>query len=100
VANRGADALGHRRSVGDGSHVARNPLVDHLGDVGMVGTEPGADDLRVGQAGEAIEVLLRRERLAVLGEELDEDLAQDRLVVRERAVEVEADRANHAGERI
>ena len=30
----------------------------------------------------------------MLGEQLDEDLAQDRLVVRERAVEVEDDRAS------
>ena len=65
----------------------------------MVAAEPGADDLRVGEAGELVEVLLRRQRLAVLGEELDEDLAQDRLVVRERAVEVERDCAGrHARE--
>src|SRR6476661_2781055 len=61
----------------------------------MVAAEPGADDLLVGKAGEYVEVLLSRKRLAVLGEELHEDLAEDRLVVGERPVEVEHDCAGH-----
>jgi hypothetical protein len=48
----------------------------------MVRPEPAAHDLRVGVAGELIEVLLRRERAAVLGEEADEKLTEDGLVVR------------------
>ena len=50
------------------------------------------DDLWIGETGELVEVLLCRKRLAVLGEELHEDLAEDRLVVRERSVEVEDER--------
>src|SRR5438128_1256211 len=61
----------------------------------MVAAEPRADDLGIGETGQVVEVLLRRERLAVLGEELHEDLAEDRLVVRECPVEVEDDRAGH-----
>src|SRR4029079_74553 len=62
---------------------------DHGVDVGMVTAEPRAHDLGIGETGELVEVLLRRKGLPVLGEETDEDLAEDRLVVRERAVEVE-----------
>jgi hypothetical protein len=51
------------------------------------------DDLRVGVAGEAVVVVALGERTAVLGEELRVDPVEHRLVVGERAVEVEDDRA-------
>ena len=79
-------------AVGDGLAVEVGPLGDDGLHVRVVVPEPGAHDLRVREAGQPVEVLLRRHRLAVLGEQVHEDLAQDRLVVRERPVEVEDDR--------
>ena len=70
VAHRLAHVLVHRRAVADRGAVALDALGDHRVDVGMIAPEPRADDLRVGEAGELVEVLLRRQRLAVLGEEL------------------------------
>ena len=60
----------------------------------MVAAEPGQHDLVIGEPGELVEVLLRRQRSSVLGEELHEDVAEDGLVVGERAVEVEHDGAH------
>ena len=57
----------------------------------MVATEPRTHDLRVGQAHKLVEVLLGGQGPPVLGEEVAEDLAEDRLVVRKRPVEVEDD---------
>ena len=70
VADGLARVLVHRRAVGDGGAVALDALGDHRVDVGVVAPEPGADDLGVGEACELVEVLLRRQRLAVLGEEV------------------------------
>src|SRR5262249_11741240 len=72
--------LGHARAVGDALAVERDPLLDHLVDVGVIVSEPGPHDLGIGAAGELVEVLLRGERLPVRGEELAVDRAQDRLV--------------------
>jgi hypothetical protein len=55
--------------------------------------EPGLEDRLVGQPGEAVEVLAPAERAALLGEELRVDGVEDRLVVGERPVEVEKERA-------
>src|SRR6185437_8294647 len=93
-ADRLAHVLVDGGAVGDGVAVAAGSLLDDGLDVRVVVAQPGADDLRIGEAGQPVEVLLRRHRLAVLGEQLHEDLAQDRLVVRERPVEVEDDCAD------
>src|SRR6476659_329551 len=73
---------------------AASSLLDDGLDFRVVVAQPGADDLRIGEADQPVEVLLRRHRFAVLGEQVHEDLAQDRLVVRERPVEVEDDCAD------
>ena len=70
VPHRVAGVLVHRRAVGDRRPVARDALGDHGVDVGVVAAEPRAHDLGVGEPGELVEVLLGRERLAVLGEEI------------------------------
>src|SRR5205085_9192559 len=72
-------------------------LADDRLDVGMVLAEPRLHDLRIGEAGELVEVLLCRHRPPVLGEEVHEELAQQGLVVRERPVEVEDQRADGHG---
>src|SRR4029077_18071084 len=79
-------------AVGDGVAVEDDSLLDHGVDIRVLVSQPGPDDLRIRQAGQPVEVLLRRHRLAVLGEQPHEDLAQDRLVVRESPVEVETGR--------
>src|SRR2546429_175556 len=95
VAQRVAHVFVHRRAVGYGGAISLYSLADHRVDVRMLPAEPRADDLGIRETGELVEVLLCRKRLAVLGEELHEDLAEDRLVVRERPVEVEHDAADH-----
>jgi hypothetical protein len=60
----------------------------------VVVSKPAADDLGIREPGEPVEVLLRRQRLPSLREQLAQELAQERLVVRERAVEVEQERAD------
>ena len=91
VANRVPNILGDARAVRDGGHVQRRSLRDDLVDVRVLGAEPHAHDLRIGAPGQPVVVLLRRQRPAVLGEQVAKDLAQDRLVVRQRPVEVEDD---------
>src|SRR5438552_770470 len=77
--------------------VLRYPPLDDLVHGRVVATEPRTYDLPVGQPRELVEVLLRRERPPVLCEELAEDLAEDRLVMRERPVEVEDDGSDRQG---
>ena len=66
---------------------------DRFVDRRVIRPEPRAHDLRIGEPRELVEVLLRPERPAVLREEVAEDREQDRLVLRERPVEVEDHRS-------
>ncbi len=63
-------------------------------DVVVSRPEPQLDDLRVREPGQPLVVLLGRERPPLLREQLLQDRAQQRLVVRDRAVEVEKQGAN------
>ena len=89
----------NRRAVAGRGEEARDALLDELR---VALAEPHPHALLVGQAGELPEVLLARDRAAARGVELAVDLEPDRLVVRERAVEVEEDRprrSRRGGER-
>jgi len=78
--------LRNRRAVGHALPVARDLLAHERR---VVLAEPGAHDLRVGEADQLAEVLPLGQRLAFFREERLEDLAHDPFVVRERPVEVE-----------
>ena len=91
VAHRLAHLVRDRRAVGGELPVAVDPALEHLAHRRMIRPEPGAHDLGVGQARELVEVLLGREGPVVFREELLEDRKEDRLVVRERSVEIEDD---------
>jgi hypothetical protein len=89
----------------DGRAVGRELAValDLASDERRLGSpEPCRDDLGIREAGEPLVVLRFRDRLPGLGEELLEDRAEEGLVVRERAVEVEEEGADghHAEHRI
>src|SRR4029077_19721980 len=100
------DGVSHRRghslsALGSGE-VAVDALLDERVESGAVHTEPARDDRLLRATRERLAVLGLRERAAVLGEQLLVDGEEDRLVVRERPVEVEgngSDRAHLAGER-
>src|SRR5918992_2159423 len=62
----------------------------------IVAAEPHADDLRVGEPCKLLVVLLLGERLSGLLEELLEDLAEKRLVLGQRPVEVEEQRVHRS----
>ena len=89
VAHRLPNVLVDGRAIGGRLPVPAHPLVDDRLNVGMVFAEPRFHDLRIGESRQLVEVLLRRHRPSVLGEEVHEDLAEEGLVVRERPVEVE-----------
>jgi len=89
VADRLPNVLVDGRPIGGRLPVPAHPLADHCLNVGMVFAEPRFHDLRIGESRQLVEVLLRRHRPSVLGEEVHEDLAEEGLVVRERPVEVE-----------
>ena len=87
-------SLGHRRPVRDRRAVAVDPFADEGGDAWVVGAEAQLGDRVLGESGQALVVLTLGDRPAVLGEELAVDPAEDGLVLGERAVEVEDDRAD------
>ena len=93
-AHRGARRLGHRRPVRDRRSVAVDPLPDEAGNARVAGAEADLGDRVLGEPGEPLVVVAVGDRHAVLGEELAVDPAEDGLVVGERAVEVEDDRAD------
>ena len=92
--DRVARGLGHRRPVRDRRAVAVDPLSDEGGDARVAGAEAQLGDRVLGEPGQALVVLTLGDRPAVLGEELAVDPAEDGLVLGERAVEVEDDRAD------
>jgi hypothetical protein len=68
-----------RRAVPDLGAVADDPLRQHRLDRGVVGPEPGAHDLGVGEPRELLVVHILGERLPLLGEEVAEDREEQRL---------------------
>ena len=88
--------LRHGRAVAGSLPKELDTALQHLGRRRMPGSEPALDDLRVGQAGQHIEVLLLAQRASLLGEQLAEDRALDALVVGERPVEVEEQRRHES----
>ena len=79
------------RRRADEREVAVDPLLDETRQLVALDAEPRADDRLLRVSGERAVVLLLGERTALLGEELAVHRAEDRLVLRERPVEVEGD---------
>lgn len=87
---------GHGAPVGGEVQEALDPLGQELVDPREVVSEPAPDERRVGVADEFLEVLATGDRPAFALEQLGEDLEVELLVVGERAVQVERDRAERA----
>ena len=93
--------LGHRRSIRDRAPVTVDPLPDKGGNARVARAEADLGNRVLGETGETLVVLAVGDRLAVLGEELAVDPAEDRLVLGERAVEIEDHRPDrHVTQRL
>jgi hypothetical protein len=82
----------NRRAVTGRDEVPRRALGDHVGYRWMIGSEPGSHALLVGEPRQPAEVLVSCDRSSVGCVQVAVDLEPDRLVERERSVEVEEDR--------
>ena len=85
--------IGHRAAVRDELEEAREALGEQSLGIRKLLTEPEADEILVDMPHEPGEVLLASDGLALAREELGEELEVQLLVLRDRAVQVEADRA-------